>query len=308
VLARQAFYSGGVSFPPSAEPLTDVKRVLGVFAHPDDVDFGAGGTVAQWVADGLEVAYVLVTRGDAGGFDDTPREDMPPIREAEQRAAAHEIGVGTVEFLDGYADGCLTPSIKLRRDITRAIRPHQPDRVLTNSPLRRWERLAGPSHPDHLAVGEATTCAIYPDARNRFAFRELLDVGLEPWTVGEVWYAGGPNPDHVVDVTATYPNKLAAFLRHTSQTSHIDLDAMLRDRMIPTARAGGLAEGRLAEAFTVLHTRSRAAPTPLQEPQAPRASPERLRRGDDRRPSATARTGWTSATCAARWTRGSPRS
>lgn len=243
-----------MTFPASAEPLPDVKRVLGVFAHPDDVDFSAAGTVARWLADGLAVGYVIITRGDAGGFDDTPRDQMPGLREAEQRAAAAELGVTDLDFLDGYADGTLTPTIGLRRDITRAIRRFRPDRVVTSSPLRRWERIAGPSHPDHLAAGEATTCAIYPDARNAFAFPELLAEGLEPIVVREVWYAGGPDPDHLVDVTDTYPAKLAALRRHTSQTSHVDIDSMLRDRMAMTARAGGLPEGRLAEAFTVLRT------------------------------------------------------
>jgi LmbE family N-acetylglucosaminyl deacetylase len=162
-----------MGFPPSVEPLKDVRRALCVFAHPDDVDFGAGGTVATWVDAGIEVAYLIVTRGDAGGFDDTPREAMPTIRESEQRAAAKALGVERVEFLDGYRDGRLTPSIELRRDITAGIRRFRPDRILTSSPLRRWERIAGPSHPDHLAVGEAVTCAIYPDARNPFAYPEL---------------------------------------------------------------------------------------------------------------------------------------
>ncbi len=243
-----------MGFPPSAEPLSDVKRVLAVFAHPDDVDFGGGGTVAQWIADGLEVAYLIVTRGDAGGFDDTPRDQMPVLREAEQRAAAAALGVSDVTFLDGYFDGRLTPTIELRRDITRAIRRVRPDRVLTSSPLRRWERIAGPSHPDHLAVGEATTCAVYPDARNAFAFPELLAEGFEPWVVREVWYQAGPDPDHVVDVTDTFPAKLAALRRHTTQTSHMDVEPLLRERMGTVARTGGLPDGRLAEAFTIIRT------------------------------------------------------
>jgi Uncharacterized proteins, LmbE homologs len=245
-----------MTFPPSAPPLPDVTRVLGIFAHPDDVDFGSGGTVAKWVADGLTVAYLIVTRGDSGGFDDTPRDQMPILREAEQRAAAAEVGVTEVEFLDGYRDGYLTPTIELRRDITRAIRRFRPDRILTNSPLRRWDRLAGPSHPDHLAVGEATTCAVYPDARNPFAFPELLnDEGLQPWVVREVWYSGGPNPDHVVDVTDTFDIKLAALQRHVTQTRHIeDLAGVLRTRMAAVARDAGLPEGRLAEAFTIIRT------------------------------------------------------
>lgn len=243
-----------MTFPPSAPPLPDVARVLCVFAHPDDVDFGCAGTVARWVAEGLEVGYLLVTRGDAGGFDETPREQMPAIREAEQRAAAAAIGVGQVHFLDGYADGTLAPTLPLRRDITEAIRRFRPDRVLTNSPLRRWERLVGPSHPDHLAVGEATTCAVYPDSRNPFAYPELVAAGLAPWAVREVWYSGGPNPDHVVDITDTYDRKLAALRAHASQTSHMDLEGLLRERLSQAAKAGGLAAGRLAEAFTIIRT------------------------------------------------------
>jgi LmbE family N-acetylglucosaminyl deacetylase len=179
---------------------------------------------------------------------------MPALRESEQRAAAAALGIRDVEFLDGYADGTLTPSIELRRNITRAIRRFRPDRILTTSPLRRWERIAGPSHPDHLAVGEATTCAIYPDARNPFAHPELLRQGLEPWVVREVWYMGGPSPDHAVDVTDTAPAKLAALHRHASQVSHFDVDAVIVDRMATTARDAGLADGRLAEAFTVVRT------------------------------------------------------
>lgn len=243
-----------MGFPRSAEPLGDVTRVLGVFAHPDDVDFGAGGTVATWVDAGIEVAYLIVTRGDAGGFDDTPREAMPAIRESEQRAAAKAVGVDRVEFLDGYRDGRITPSIELRRDITAAIRRFRPERVLTNSPLRRWDRIAGPSHPDHLAVGEATTCAIYPDSRNPFAYPELTGADAEPWLVREVWYQAGPDPDHAIDITDVYPRKVAALRAHTSQTAHMDLDAVLGQRMRAAAANAGLPDGRLAEAFTVLRT------------------------------------------------------
>jgi LmbE family N-acetylglucosaminyl deacetylase len=237
-------------------PLPDVQRVLCVFAHPDDVDFGSAGTIARWIAEGIDVGYVVVTRGDAGGFDETPRDQMPILREAEQRAAAAALGVKQVQFLDGYFDGTLTPTIGLRRDITAAIRRHRPDRVLTSSPLRRWDRMAGPSHPDHLAVGESTTCAVYPDLRNRFAFPDLeVEHGLEPWTVREIWYSGGPNPDVAVDITDTYEKKLAALRAHVSQVAHLeDLDGMLRARFALAAQANGLPEGRLAEVFSVFAT------------------------------------------------------
>lgn len=243
-----------VSFPPSAPPLSDVSRVLAVYAHPDDVDFGCAGTVSQWTEQGIEVTYLLVTRGEAGGFDNTPRDLIPGIRENEQRAAAAAVGVNRVEFLDGYTDGTVAPTLALRRDITAAIRRHRPDRVLTSSPLRRWERMAGPSHPDHLAVGEATTCAIYPDARNAFAYPDLVAAGLEPWVVREVWYSSGPAPDHAVDITDHVDRKRAALRAHASQTARLELDVWLRDRLVATAEAVGLPEGRLAEAFTVLRT------------------------------------------------------
>ncbi|MFE9688424.1 PIG-L deacetylase family protein [Micromonospora sp. NPDC005806] len=243
-----------MSFPASAPPLPDVHRALAVFAHPDDVDFGCAGTIGGWVDEGIEVAYLIVTRGNSGGFDDTPREEMPALREAEQRAAAAAVGVHRVEFLDGHPDGTLTPSVELRRQITAAIRRFRPDRVLTSSPLRRWEHLTGPSHPDHLAVGEATTCAVYPDSRNRFAFPELLAEGLEPCVVREIWYAGGPAPDHVVDVTDQGARKIAAMRAHRSQTAHLDVETWVHERLGMIADNAGLPAGRLAEAFTVFRT------------------------------------------------------
>lgn len=238
----------------SVEVLTDVTRVLVVTAHPDDVDFGAAGTVATWTQAGIEVAYCIATSGDAGGFDDTPRHEMAALREAEQRAAAKELGVEDVVFL-GYPDGRLTPSLELRRDISREIRRVRPDRVLTASPEIWWRRL-GASHPDHRAVGEAAVAAVYPDARNPFAHPELLaDEGLEPWAVRELWLMAAPDErvDHVVDVTATVERKVAALGAHASQTAHMtDLDRRMRSLAGMWARRFGLPAGRLAEAFQVV--------------------------------------------------------
>lgn len=234
--------------------LTDVERVLVVAAHPDDVDFGAAATIAGWVDAGIEVRYCLVTRGDAGGFDNTPREQMPALREDEQRAAAAEVGVKDATFL-GYPDGQVYLTHELRRDLTRQIRRFRPDRVLTHSPQRNWQRI-GTGHPDHLAVGEATMCAVYPDARNRFAHPELLaEEGLDAWVVREVWLMGGPVQNHVVDVTDTFDRKLAALRRHVSQTAHLpDLSGMVRGWLTFGASQGGLPEGRLGETFQVVST------------------------------------------------------
>jgi len=111
-------------------PDLEVERVLVIAAHPDDIDFGAAGTVATFVDAGLTVTYLVCTQGDQGGFDDTPREQMPAIRMAEQRAAAAAVGVSDVRFLQGYRDGWLEPTFELQRDIVRVIRDVRPRRLL----------------------------------------------------------------------------------------------------------------------------------------------------------------------------------
>jgi LmbE family N-acetylglucosaminyl deacetylase len=237
-------------------PDSEVERVLVVTAHPDDVDFGAAGTVAAWTGAGIEVSYCVLTRGDAGGFDDTPREQMPALREAEQRAAAQAVGVKDVTFLD-FPDGRLYLTHELRRDISRQIRRVRPDRVLCQSPERNWMRI-GASHPDHRVAGEATLCAVYPDARNPFAHPELLaEEGLTEWSVREVWMMAAPPVllNHFVDITDLFERKVAALRAHLSQTAHMtDLEGMLRTWFGAMARSGGLPEGRLAEAFHVIAT------------------------------------------------------
>jgi LmbE family N-acetylglucosaminyl deacetylase len=241
--------------PPSA-PADFVERALCVLAHPDDVDFGSAGTVATWTEAGTEVTYCMVTDGDAGGFDDTPRDQMGPLRQAEQRAAAKAVGVEDVRFL-GYPDGRLELTLDLRRDISRVIRQVRPQRVLTSSPERWFERI-GASHPDHMTVGESTLRAVYPDARNPFAFPELLaDEGLEAWTVSEVWLGASPRANHAVDVTDVLERKWAALGSHVSQVGHWpegQMQQFVGGWMRETAKRFDLPEGRFAEAFQVVHT------------------------------------------------------
>ena len=240
--------------PLRRKPAEHVERVLCVLAHPDDVDFGSAGTVAGWTAAGTEVTYCIVTDGDAGGFDETPRDRMGPLRQAEQRAAAAAVGVTDVRFL-GYPDGRLELTLELRRDISRVIRQVRPQRVLSSSPERFWDRI-GASHPDHMTVGESTLRAVYPDARNPFAFPELLEEeGLEAWTVSEVWLGASPRADHAVDVTDLVELKFAALKSHVTQVSHMpDLEKFVTDWMAQVARRFDLPRGRLAEAFHVVHT------------------------------------------------------
>jgi LmbE family N-acetylglucosaminyl deacetylase len=232
----------------------DVRRILIVTAHPDDVDFGAAGTVARWTDAGIEVVYCIVTDGAAGGQDPAVRrEDMVTVRRAEQIAAAACVGVTDVRFL-GYPDGRLEASLGLRRDITRVIRQVRPDRLVCQSPERHYVRIQI-SHPDHRAAGNAALDAVYPDARNPFAFPELAAEGLEPWTVREVWVSGSPQPAHYVDVTETFGRKVAALRAHESQTGQMtNLEEMLRGWLSQAGAAGGLQPGRLAEVFQVLTT------------------------------------------------------
>jgi LmbE family N-acetylglucosaminyl deacetylase len=233
----------------------DIARILAITAHPDDVDFGAAGTIARWTEAGIEVSYCVVTDGDAGGFDeDFPRDEMPALRRAEQIAAAKCVGVHDVRFL-GYPDGRVEATLDLRRDLARVIRQVRPNRVVCPSPERNYAR-TGASHPDHRAVGSAALDAVYPDARNPFAFPELLEQeGLAPWKVSEVWISGSPSPTTFVDVTATFTRKIAALRAHQSQTGHVDdLDERIRGWLTRAAALGGLPEGHLAESFQVLDT------------------------------------------------------
>ncbi|HSE70146.1 MAG TPA: PIG-L deacetylase family protein [Nocardioidaceae bacterium] len=229
-----------------------VERALVITAHPDDVDFGAAATVAAWTKSGITVTYCVITDGQAGGFDPgLDRAQMPRIRRREQRDAAAEVGVHDVRFL-GYVDGELTVTRDLVRDLTRTVRQVRPHRVLIQSPERSWERLA-PSHPDHLAGGEAATQALYPAAGNPFAFPELLEEeGLEAWSPSEVWLMEHPTSNHAVDVTDHYGAKIAALLSHESQ--HPDpakIRRVMRDKLTATGVEYDLGPGRLGEKFAV---------------------------------------------------------
>ena len=226
-----------------------VERVLVVVAHPDDIDFGVAGSVATWTDRGIEVQYCLVTDGDAGGSDPgITRAEMAAIRRDEQTVAAKYVGVTDLHFL-GFPDGRVEATLDLRRAITRVIRMVRPQRVVTMSPVRNLDFVFA-SHPDHLATGEATLCAVYPDARNPFAFPELLEAGHEPWTVDEVLLTVHGDSNRWVDVTDAFDRKMAALLAHESQ--HADpgrLEPMMRAWGEVNAEAGGLGPGRLAEAF-----------------------------------------------------------
>src|SRR3954451_576760 len=179
------------------------SRALCVVADPDDLEYGASVAVAHWTAANREVSYVLATAGEAG-IDGMEPARCGPVREAEERAAAEQVGVPVVEFL-GHRDGTVEYGLPLRRDIARAIRRHRPELVVTGHFGLAWgTTVGGPANQaDHRHVGLAALDACR-DAGNRWIFPELLDEGHEPWH-GVRWLAvsGSPTPTHGVAVDAT---------------------------------------------------------------------------------------------------------
>ena len=188
-----------------------------ITAHPDDPEFTAAGTVAKWTQEGITVIYVICTDGSRGSNDPKVRpEDLIVIRKAEQEAAARILGVEEVVWLD-YEDGSLEPTLALRRDLTREIRRHRPDIVICPDPTVRYYEDRSLNHPDHRAAGSAALDAVFPSARTRYIFPELLDEGLEPHKVREVYVRGAPVPNLWVDISATIELKIAALRKHESQ-------------------------------------------------------------------------------------------
>jgi len=229
------------------------ERALVVVAHPDDIDFGMAGTIATLTRAGADVIYCLATSGEAGPPDDDDRQDLRVRREAEQRSAAAVVGVHDVRFL-GYPDGRVEATLALRRDLSRVIRDVRPDLVISQSSDRQWDRVYF-SHPDHLAVGEATASAVYPDSRNRWSHPELLDEGYQPHSVARMWLIG-LEPNLFVDITDVIDLKVEALLSHQSQVGERDgMAELIRNWAADNAKLAGWAPGRFAEAFREVDAR-----------------------------------------------------
>jgi LmbE family N-acetylglucosaminyl deacetylase len=195
------------------------KRVLIVMAHPDDGEFGCGGTVARWASEGRDIYYCLVTDGqvgDAGDIEITS-EQLTRVRQEEARAAARALGVRNEVIFLRYMDSRLEPTLDLRRDIARVIRQVRPDVVICQDPTTRWSGSGYINHPDHRAAGEATLAAIMPVASTRLAFPELAAEGLAPHNVRELYLTGTQTPDRWVEISGSIEAKIAALRAHMSQ-------------------------------------------------------------------------------------------
>ena len=205
------------------------KKIASIMAHPDDAEFICGATLARWAEEGNDVVIVLITSGDKGSDDpEMTHEKLAATREAEQLAAAKVLGVSDVIFLR-KTDGYLVPTLELRRDLVRVVREVKPDVVICQDPTVHWADTSYINHPDHRAAGEAVLAAIFPAARNRMYFPELLAEGLEPHTVREIYMAGAQTPDVAIDVTAHMPKKISALKAHASQVGEFEFEQMIWD-------------------------------------------------------------------------------
>ena len=229
------------------ELVSPLERALVVISHPDDGEFGAGPTIAHLTAAGVRVDYVVTTDGSKGTEDpDVTPEQLAATRVREQRAAADLLGVREIVHL-GYPDGYLTPSLGLRRDITRQIRRFRPDLVITQNPQRRLDHNPYIGHPDHLATGEATLASVYPAARDHLNFPELwTEERLEPWKVRQVLLTGVEEPNLWLDVADTFDLGLRSILAHESQVDPETVGERMRDRARQIGEPQGLG---LAQAF-----------------------------------------------------------
>ena len=231
----------------------DWRKALAVVAHPDDLEYGASSAVARWTAQGKEVIYLIVTKGEAG-IDSLPPEETGPIRVQEETNSARVVGVNTVEFLD-YQDGVIEGGLPLRRDIALAIRRHRPDVVIT---MTYEGGPRGPVSSDHRVVGLAVVDAAR-DAGNRWVFPDQLSGpptgGLEPWNgVQMLCLTNVSNPTHGVDVTGYIDKGIASLREHRVYLDNLDDPTDPSEMLLSQAEVRGKLLGcQYAVVFQVLH-------------------------------------------------------
>jgi LmbE family N-acetylglucosaminyl deacetylase len=223
---------------------TKPAQVMVVTPHPDDAEYGVAGTVARWAREGKEIIYVVCTNGDKGTSDPSMKpEELAKIREQEQLAAAELLGVREVIFLR-HPDQSLEDTPEFRKEIVRLIRMYRPETVVTADPYRRYIW-----HRDHRITGQVTLDAVFPYARDRLSYPELLDEGLQPHTVREVLLWASEDMNYRSDITDTFDIKVAALRCHKSQLGQHpspEVEKFLRQRHQTMAEGEDF---ELAEAF-----------------------------------------------------------
>jgi LmbE family N-acetylglucosaminyl deacetylase len=228
------------------------QKVMSIHAHPDDQEFTVAGTLAKWSRTGCEVISVVITSGDAGSNDPSHDAAYKPtlarLREAEQNAANEILGIRQTIYLH-YPDGELEPTLALRKELTKLIRTHKPDVVVTGDPQAVFYGNGYINHPDHRAAAQAATYAVFPSAGSRLLFAELLKEGFEPHNVKRLYLHGPEKPDTWVDISGTIDAKLAALKKHASQLGDWDPEKMIREW---AAEEGKEKEMDYAEAYKVM--------------------------------------------------------
>lgn len=228
------------------------QKVMSIHAHPDDQEFTVAGTLAKWALAGCEVISVVITSGDAGSNDPAHDASYKPVlaqvREDEQNAANDLIGVKQTIYLH-HPDGELEPTLALRKELTRLIRTHKPDVVVTGDPQAVFYGNGYINHPDHRAAAQAATYAVFPSAGSRLLFAELLKEGFKPHNVKRLYLHGPEKPDTWVDITGTIDTKIAALKKHASQLGEWDPGKMIREWAAEEGKEKGM---EYAEAYKVM--------------------------------------------------------
>ena len=224
--------------------MTTEADIMVVSPHPDDAEYGVAGTVAHWTKKGKRVIYVVCTNGEKGTSDiNMTPEFLADIRKKEQRAAADILGVSEVIFLDLLDQG-LEDTPEFRKQLVCLIRQYRPDIIVTSDPYRRYIW-----HRDHRIVGQVAIDAVFPYARDHLAYPDLLEKGLRPHKVKEMWFWAAEDINHRSDITSTFDLKLAALRCHESQVQQLqiaDLEDWLKKRCKILAKEEDF---ELAEAF-----------------------------------------------------------
>ncbi len=199
------------------------KIVLGIAAHPDDLDFGAAGSMARFAQNGAHVHYLILTDGSKGSEDPSiTSAELVKLRETEQQSALDIIGGKSVTFLH-YPDGELEVTMQLKKDIVKVIRTIKPDVVVTMDPSMLFSAKRNMvNHPDHRAAGQAALDAVFPLARDHLTFPELFEQGYAPHKTATVLLINFDSGNYFVDITNTFDSKLEALKAHASQIKDID--------------------------------------------------------------------------------------
>ena len=191
--------------------------VLAVFAHPDDAEISAGGTLARWAKEGRAVHLLVLTNGDRGSEDPAQdRAELAVTRKAETEAAGNVLGLAGTRVLDTH-DGELENTLEVRADIARTIRELKPTTLLSCDPTAWFFGNQYFNHSDHRVAGATALDAVFPGAGNPHFFSEQLAEGLAAWKVSDVWLGWTNEPNHYQDITGFMDVKLAALAEHRSQ-------------------------------------------------------------------------------------------